>query len=312
MSKKVLILVGPTAVGKTDISIELARELNGEIISADSRQIYRFMNVGTAKPTAEQLAAVPHHFIDILNPDERYSAGRFAEEARAKIRELLARHKQPIVVGGSGLYIRALLDGLAEPKVADEAVKQSLKKRVEEEGLHVLFERLREVDAETAERLNATDRQRILRALEVYEITGEPYSRFIQKAATPASFASLQIGLSRERRVLYERIEKRVDAMLAAGFVEEVRHLQEMGYHRELNAMQTVGYKEVFMYLSGELEYDSMVALIKQKSRNYAKRQMTWFRKDSRIAWLDLDRYGSSEALCDAIKKLFLTRGERG
>ncbi len=311
MKKDVLIIVGPTAVGKTDLSIALAQALNGEIVSADSRQIYRFMDIGTAKPTGEQLAAVPHHFIDICTPEERYSAGRFSEEARATIVDILSRGKVPLVVGGSGLYIRALVDGLAEPPVGDETVKRTLKSRAAQDGIQSLFEMLKKIDPVTAKKLHQSDSQRIMRALEVYEITGEPFSSFIQKPPKPAQFSACFVGLNRERTELYRRIETRVNIMLESGLVDEVKMLRSKGFHRDLNALQTVGYKEVFSYLADEIDYDHMVALIKQKSRNYAKRQLTWFRKDKRIVWVDLSRNFGSAKIEKMIENIYC-KGDAG
>ena len=283
-----MFIVGPTAVGKTETAIELARHLDGEIISADSRQIYRYMNIGTAKPTPEQRQQVPHHFIDIKNPDEYYSAGEFAREARQKIHKLLNRGIQPIVVGGSGLYIRALVDGLFEPKVADPKIKERLTQEAKEKGIRHLHERLRKIDPETAQRLHATDTQRIIRALEVFELTGKPFSEFLKHPPKPADFTATFFGLTRERQRLYRRINERVDRMIEEGLVEEVKKLQSMGYGPHVNALRTVGYREVFQYLAGELSYEQMIELIKQHSRNYAKRQLTWFGKDKRIRWLNL------------------------
>lgn len=282
-------MVGPTAVGKTELSLQLAEMLGGEIVSADSRQVYRYMDIGTAKPDIEQRRRIPHHFIDIRNPDEYYSAGEYGRQARQCIDELLAAGKQPIVVGGSGFYIRALVDGLFAPSCSDPEVKAQLRSRIQKEGLHALYQQLQEVDPITASRLHANDAQRIVRALEVYQLTGKPISSFRRGEETPAAFTPIFIGLTRPRQILYHRIEERVDAMLAAGLVEEVQTLRKMGYGLELNALRTVGYQEVWHYLTGALGYDEMVDAIKLHSRQYAKRQLTWFRRDARIQWFDLE-----------------------
>lgn len=284
-----MIIVGPTAVGKTAVSLEMARRVDAEIVSADSRQIYRYMDIGTAKPTPQERAVVPHHFIDIRNPDEHYSAGQFAREARAVIENIRRRGRLPVVVGGSGLYTRGLVDGFFDPRVTDQRVKRMLQNRVRREGLQTLYRELQRADPETAGRLPPGDTQRILRALEVYEITGEPFSSFLKRGAQPADFEPVFRGLRRPRARLYARIEERVDRMLAEGFLQEVRALRERGYGPELNALKTVGYREANLYLDGQIDYPRMVALMKQKTRNYAKRQMTWFRKDRRIRWLDID-----------------------
>ncbi len=306
---RVLVIVGPTGIGKTALAIKLAERLKGEIVSADSRQIYEFMTIGTAKPTSEELAAVPHHFIDIKTPDEYYSAGQFGSEARVCIVEIQKRGMQPMVVGGSGLYIRALIDGLFEPKIADERVKTNLKKEAAENGISVLHNRLKTIDPKTAAKLHPTDSQRIMRALEVFEVTGEPFSNFVDRKPQPAEFSPCIIGLTLERSELYKRIEERVDIMLELGLLDEVQELRKMGYGQDLNALQSVGYQEAFLYLDGKLSISEMAALIKQKTRNYAKRQMTWFRKDKRIDWVDLRKFDSLNEMANFSHHLFESHG---
>jgi len=306
MKKKVLIIVGPTAVGKTSLSLVLAKRVtHAEIISADSRQVYKLMDIGTAKPTPKELASVPHHFIDIKYPEEYYSAGKFGREARQVIDKLLNEAKRPLVVGGSGLYIRALVDGFFEKQVHDEHVKARLKKEIDEYGVAHLFERLVRVDPQSAEKIHPNDGHRIVRALEVYELTGEPLSSFQKQESRKANFEPMLIGLTRDREQLYKIIEQRVDQMLDKGFVQEVINLKNMGYHSELNAMHTVGYREVFDFLNQKINHEEMVRLIKQHSRNYAKRQMTWFNKDKRIKWFDVDLYPDFNKLCEQILELF-------
>lgn len=283
----VLFLVGPTAVGKTAWSLQLAAQTGGEIVSADSRQIYRYMDIGTAKPTHAERAAVPHHFIDICDPDGYYSAGDYGRAARACVASLLANGRTPIVVGGSGFYLRALVDGLFAPAVSDPAVKEKWRQAIRERGQEEVFRYLQSVDPQTAVRLHVNDTQRIVRALEVYDLTGEPISHYRHGQEQAADFYPLFIGMDRPRPLLYERIEMRVEAMLAEGLVDEVKSLQSRGWGPELNALRTVGYEEVFRFLDGELNQQQMTDLIKQNSRNYAKRQLTWFRKDQRIVWLD-------------------------
>ncbi|MDZ7331517.1 MAG: tRNA (adenosine(37)-N6)-dimethylallyltransferase MiaA [candidate division KSB1 bacterium] len=310
MKEKVLIIVGPTGVGKTSLSLELAeRWRNAEIISADSRQVYRYLDIGTAKPTPQQRAKIPHHFIDIINPDEYYSAGRYGREARQRIEVLQSQGKSPIVVGGSGLYIRALVDGFFERQIYDQSIKARLKREMKEKGLAQLYQRLLQVDPIAAEKIHPNDHHRIIRALEVYELTGEPLSTFQAQASQRAEFEPVFIGLTRERNRLYQMIEQRVDEMLQQGLVAEVKHLISMGYHPQLNSLQTVGYREVFLYLDGHFDFDTMVKLIKQRTRNYAKRQLTWFRKDPRILWLDLDQFVDWKSICDAIERLLLQTG---
>ncbi|NOZ63306.1 MAG: tRNA (adenosine(37)-N6)-dimethylallyltransferase MiaA [Calditrichaeota bacterium] len=289
-SAKVIFVIGPTGVGKTELSLVLAEKLgNAEIVSADSRQVYKYMDIGTAKPTPEELARIKHHFIDIKFPDEYYSAGQFGREARQTIRQLMQQNKTPLVVGGSGLYIRALADGFFEKEIFDPQVKLRLKQEISANGAEKAYERLKRIDPDGAEKIHPNDAHRIVRALEVYELTGAPLSQFQKQAAQKAGFEPLFFGLTRERQKLYQMIEQRVDHMLEQGLVEEVRDLRNRGYSADLNSMQTVGYREVFDYLRGDTDYDEMARLIKQHTRNYAKRQLTWFRKDERIRWVNLD-----------------------
>ncbi len=302
MKKQVLIIVGPTAVGKTSLSLAFARKWKDvEIISADSRQVYKYMNIGTSKPTPKELSIASHHFIDIINPDEYFSAGKYGREARLIIDRLLHEKKIPIVAGGSGLYIRALVDGFFEKQIFDQQIKARLKEKIKSQGLEFLYEQLKQVDPISAGKLHPNDGHRVVRALEVYELTGEPLSAFQNEASKAANFEPVFVGLTRDRKYLYEIIEKRVDLMLKHGLVEEVIQLKRMGYNSNLNSMQTVGYREVFEYLDHKLDFDEMVRLIKQRSRNYAKRQMTWFRKDTRIRWFDMNRYADLDNLFDEI-----------
>ncbi len=305
MKQKVLIIVGPTAVGKTSLSLALAeRWSNAEIVSADSRQVYRYLDIGTAKPTPQQLAKVPHHFISIINPDEYYSAGRYGREARQRIEALLSSKKIPIVVGGSGLYVRALVDGFFERQIYDQNVKARLKQEIKEKGLAALYQRLEQVDPTGAAKIHPHDHHRIVRALEVYELAGEPLSSFQAQTSQKAAFEPILVGLTRERGRLFQIIEQRVDVMLQQGLVDEVRQLKALGYHSQLNSLQTVGYREVFLYLDHHIDFETMVKLIKQRSRNYAKRQLTWFRKDQRIYWLDVDQFQDWSDVCDAVEQL--------
>ncbi len=297
--RDILVIAGPTASGKTAVGIELAQRLNGEIISADARQIYRFMDIGTAKPTAEERGAARHHLIDFINPDENYSAGQFAEDASAVIGDILRRGKVPIVVGGAGLYIRALFDGFSPmPKIPPE-----IRARLQEEGrdcLPKLYERLCEVDPEWAAKIQATDTQRILRGLEVYEASGKPLSEHQKVPPTPpirhtASYFSLYW----EREALYERINARACLMFENGLIEEAKNLRDRGYSSDLNALNAFGYREIFQYLDGKTTLDRALADLQQGTRRYAKRQMTFFRKNGRIQWVD----GRDVDVADAILK---------
>lgn len=281
------MLAGPTASGKTRAGIGLARALDGEVISADARQVYRYMDIGTAKPTAEEQAAAPHHMVDVVDPDEPYSAGRYAREAAAAVGGVLARGRVPILVGGSGFYLAALLDGFSPIPEVPQEIRDRLQKEAEA-GLPALYGRLQEVDPEAARRLPPGDTQRIVRALEVYEATGERLSFFQKRPRVRVGdWRARWFGLNMDRMLLYRRIERRVDRMLEAGLVGEVARLQELGYGPWLNALNTFGYREIFAYLDGEMSLDAAVAEIKQGTRRYAKRQLTWFRRERRIVWVD-------------------------
>jgi tRNA dimethylallyltransferase len=283
-----LILAGPTGVGKTAVSFELAKHLNAEIVSADSRQVYRHMDIGTAKPSLAMREAVPHHFIDIRNPDEIYSAGQYGREARQVIEEILQRDKWPIVVGGSGLYLRALLEGFFEPKASNREIQEQLKRRAREEGSAALHAELARVDPASATRLNPNDAHRIVRALEMYYASGQTAEELWQHKSEPAKFPYRLIGLNMPRQELYQRINQRVEKMLTEGLIDECRRLLQMGYSPELNALQSVGYQEVFQFLRGEISYAEMLELIQRHSRQYAKRQLTWFRHRKEVEWIDL------------------------
>jgi tRNA dimethylallyltransferase len=301
-----IILVGPTGAGKTAISLELARQLpvQAEIVSADSRQIYEYMDIGTAKLSYSEREEVPHHFIDIRHPDEIYSAGEFSEEARDEILEILAMGRWPIVVGGSGLYLRALLEGFFEPKISNREIQAQLKQRLEKVGSWKLHAELAKIDPASAW-IHPNDAHRIVRALEIYYAGGKLPSEVRMYPNEPAEFIYRLIGIDMPRAALYERINQRVDNMLEQGLVDECKRLLEMGYSPKLNALKTVGYQEVFQFLRHEISYDEMVELIKQHTRNYAKRQMTWFRKMSGVEWFDIRPEDPPEKIA-ALIRLYL------
>ncbi len=281
----ILALVGPTASGKSSLAMRIAERIQGEIVSADSRQVFRFMDIGTAKPSVADRQRIPHHFIDILDPSEEYSAGQYGIDARARIVQALAAGRRPIVVGGSGLYVRALIDGLFDGPARDPEIRARLQEELRIRGGEYLFDRLRSLDPSAAATMDATKTRRVMRALEVFEVTGRPLSAQHAEQSPVAPFSVSQWALDWDRRTLYRRIEDRVDAMLAAGLVGEVRGLGERGYGPTLNALNTVGYKEAFQYLAGSISEERMVSLIKQQTRRFAKRQLTWFRADRRIRW---------------------------
>lgn len=285
---KILVVVGPTATGKSDLALRLAREVGAEIISADSMQVYRGMDIGTAKPTLEQRAGIPHHLIDVAEPDRLFSAADFADAANEAIRAIAGRNGRVIVVGGTGLYIRALLKGLVDSPSGAGDVRKALQEEAAQSGNKAMLERLRLVDPELAERMHPNNLVRIIRALEVHRLTGIPLSRHQQEHAfNGRRYDALQIGISIDRRELYARIEARVDRMLAEGLLEEVQGLLAQGYDRQLKAMRAIGYKEAAAYLAGECSLEEAVQLMKRDTRRYAKRQLTWFNADPDILWFE-------------------------
>ncbi len=287
--KFAVAVVGPTCTGKTGIAIDLAKLLGGEIVSADSRQIYKLATIGTAKPSPEELSEVPHHLVDILPLDEQMSAGAYSGLARKVVGEVFIRGRTPIIVGGSGLYLRALIDGLFEAPEVDDETGKSLRDRLRSEGAAKLLEELRNVDPKAAEGLLPQNYKRILRALEIYYSSGKRISELREANPDLPDFRTLQFGVRIERKDLYRLIEDRVDSMIEKGLVDEVREILRRGFDPKLNSLQTVGYKEVISYLQQRITFDEMVAQIKMNTRRYAKRQMTWFRKDSRIIWIESD-----------------------
>ena len=286
---KALAIVGPTAVGKTAIGMQVAKELNGEIISVDARQLYRGMNVGTAKPSKEELRSVPHHLIDIANPGEYFSAGIYAEMAHEVISNISSRGKLPIIVGGSGLYFRALVDGLFSGESRSEEVRKSISDGIKNSGVKAAYERLLKIDAEYAKLISPNDEMRISRALEVYEITGKTLSESFAEQNDEPLLNIMIFGLRIERKLLVSRIEERVEKMIASGLVEEVKQLLDAGHRENMQKIPTIGYNEVIEFLDGEIDEAEMMSAIKINSRRYAKRQMTWFNKDKRINWIDMD-----------------------
>jgi tRNA dimethylallyltransferase len=291
VKKSLIVVVGPTGIGKTSLAITLAQERGTEIISADSRQIFKEMSIGTAKPTAEELAAVPHHFVGRMSIHDSYSAGQFERDALAKIEELHTKHDTVIMVGGSGLYVNAVLYGF-DDLPGDSTIRATLKGRLEAEGLESLVTQLQSLDPISAERVDAQNPQRVLRALEVCLSSGKPYSSLLNSGGKERPFDIVLIGLTAAREVVYERINQRVDQMMASGLLEEAKNLFEF---RHLNALQTVGYQELFTHLEGQCTLDEAVELIKQNTRRFAKRQYTWFKKLEGLRWFEV---GEEVDLC--------------
>jgi tRNA dimethylallyltransferase len=284
----VLVITGPTASGKSALALELARKTGGEIVSADSRQIFRYMNIGTAKPSPPELAEIPHHCIDLLDPDTPFSAGEYADAARSAINGIIARERLPIVAGGSGLYIQALVDGFFPGHYKDTTIRDRLRREAAESGSEGLFRRLQGSDQDAAAGIHPNDLKRIIRALEVIEIAGKPLSRIWREEKPSAVFRPCFWGIEWPREYLYSRIDARVDEMIASGLEQEVRGLLDKGYGSGLNSMDSPGYREMFDFIAGRISLPDAVDLIKRNTRRFAKRQMTWFRRDARIRWIRL------------------------
>ena len=288
-SKKILVIVGPTASGKTRMAVELAKAHNGEVVSADSMQIYRRMDIGTAKPTAEEMDGVPHHMIDVADPEEDFSVARYVEMASACVDDILARGKLPIVAGGTGLYVDSLLSGRTFAAFSpDSSLRKELEEELAERGGEAMLEELSRVDPEAAARLHPNDHKRIVRALEVYRSTGRTISEHNRETqALPPRYEALTIGLNfQDRADLWARIDARVDQMAADGLEREVRELLSSGLSPRCTAMQAIGYKEFVAAVEGDMTWREAEELVKLRSRQYAKRQLTWFRRNPAVHWL--------------------------
>ena len=285
--RPLVVVLGPTAVGKSRVAVQVARHFSTEVLAADSRQVYRGMDIGTDKPTTAERGDIPHRLIDLVDPDDRFNAGRYRQAALVEVNRLHAARQLPLVVGGTGLYIRTLVRGLCPAPPADYQVRAELLTI----GPDRRYAELVRVDAETARRLHPRDEAKVIRALEVYRLTGEPMSVIHRRHAfEDAPFTPLLIGLDRPKDQLYRRIEERIDWQLAHGMVEETRALLEQGYGRELGAMKGLGYRQVASHLAGDYDYEAMVRQFKRDTRHFAKRQMTWFRKEPGITWLNIGK----------------------
>ncbi|NOQ45526.1 MAG: tRNA (adenosine(37)-N6)-dimethylallyltransferase MiaA [Desulfobulbaceae bacterium] len=289
ITSPIIVLAGPTAIGKTALSLKIAQEFNCGIISMDSMQVYRYMDIGTAKPTREEQALVPHYLIDLVDPDDQYQAARFVDDALLAIQEICWNERIPLLTGGTGLYLSALLNGLFKTIPVPKIMKEELRERLEREGREELYRELSTVDPEAASRVHANDTHRLLRALEVYHTTGEPWSVHLNRQAklekTVTFTNMLQIGLTCDRDLLYQRIEQRSRQMLETGLVQEVQKLLDMGYDANLNSMQSIGYRHVNNYLAGEWNMVTTGKMLVRDTRRYAKRQMTWFFKNKNLDW---------------------------
>ena len=285
---KVIVICGPTASGKTALSIELAKKINGEIISADSMQIYKDMDIGTAKPDAEEMQGIKHYLLDCVSPDARYSVAEYKLDATKAIEEILQKGKIPIIVGGTGLYVDTLIYGIEYNDIKiDEEYRQELEKIAEEQGLETLYKMAAEIDEEAMKKISVNDKKRIMRVLEIYKATGKTKTQQeVESRKNGVKYDYKVFALNMDREVLYNRINLRVDLMIQKGLIEEVRNLKEK-YNKFPTAMQGLGYKEVVEYLEGKVTKEEMIEKIKMETRRYAKRQLTWFRKNKETIWLD-------------------------
>lgn len=303
--KKVFVLLGPTASGKTSFSLSLADKFNAEIISADSRQVYKHIQIATCAPTYEELSKAKHYFINELELDVDFNAGTFAERSKEIIADIFKREKNVLVVGGSGLYIKSLIDGFFDEEIKDLNIRTKLNGRLQSEGRDSLYSELFSVDPETAAKMDSGKFRRVIRALEVFYATGKKMSELQENDVKP-DFESVQVGLTFERDVLYNRINERVDHLIVNGLIEEINSLLIEGYSPlKLNSLNTVGVKEVFRYLNNEISKDDMIESIKQNTRRYAKRQMTWFNADKRIQWVKVSDFANIELCSNHILSLF-------
>ncbi len=303
MAKRIIAIAGPTASGKTALAVELSKRLSGEVVSCDSMQIYKGMDIGTAKPDAAEMQQIPHHMIDIKEPDERFSVAEFVKCARACIEDILSRGKVPILAGGTGLYMDSVLFNI---EFADfEEVpdfNQEMEKLLREQGPKALHEELRKRDPEAAEKIHPNNTRRIIRALEVCEATGKPFTLVSNEAKRSPEYEALVLCIDTPREVLYERINRRVDHMLENGLLSEVRALKEKGIGRDTTAIQAIGYKELYDYFDDVLTLDEAVEKIKRESRRYAKRQLTWFRRNKDIKWVSLDKDDATDLIYEECK----------
>lgn len=304
--EKVVVILGPTATGKSHCAIELAKSFHGEIISGDSMLVYRDMNIGTAKPTAEELAAVPHHLVNILPPEASFSVVDFKEQAQRLITEINARGHLPIIAGGTGLYIKALLEDYAFNSVSENSeLREQLTREAEQQGAAALHARLAALDAAAAERIHPNNVRRVVRALEA-ALSGEQVNQY---TANESPYDALVIGLEMERSALYERINKRVDIMLEQGLEQEVRSLLARGVSPDCQSMQSIGYRQMVWYLNGSLPYDEAVDKLKQATRNFAKRQITWYKKMPYIKWLQLEKQPNYANVVGRICEILVEKG---
>lgn len=307
----VVVIIGPTASGKTKLSIELAKIVNGEIVSADSMQIYKYMDIGTAKPDEKEREGIKHYLIDEVNPDQEFSVARFKELALKYINEIIKKGKVPIVTGGTGLYINSLIYNLEfSDTICDWDLRNKLAKEALEKGNEYIHNMLKEIDPVAAQKIHMNNVKRVIRAIEVYTYTNKPISVHQEESRrNPPEHNFILIGITMDRQKLYDRIDKRVDLMFENGLVKEVEKLVEMGYDKSTIAMQGLGYKEILAYLKKEMTLDEAIEILKRDTRRYAKRQITWFKKLENIFWINVDELASQEKIFKNIKYHLATYG---
>lgn len=299
MVQKIIIICGPTAAGKTKIGCELAKKFDGEIVSADSQLVWRGFDVGTAKPSPQEMDEIPHHLIDVADPKEHFDAARFVKLADAAISDITNREHIPIVVGGTGMYIRMLLHGVCKAPARDEKYRTELEEEIEDIGLAALHERLAEIDPASANNISPNDHTRIVRALEIYHLTGRPASKLRHEHAfTEKRYHALKIGLRVSREELYNRINDRVDSMIDGGLIDEAKRLLDE-YGQGIQPFSAVGYREILLHINGQMNLEEAIRLTKQNTRHLAKRQLTWFSVDSEIKWFSPDNF---EAICQEVQ----------
>lgn len=300
MKPKVVVIVGPTASGKTAVSIELAKKINGEIISADSMQIYKYMDIGTAKPTLDEMQGIKHYMLDVVMPDETFNVAKYKSMAESAIEEILKKGKVPIIVGGTGLYINTLVDGIEFADVpGDEEYRNELIEKGYREGAMSIYKELEKIDSESAKKIDPNNIRRVARAIEIYKVTGKTKTQLDIESRKEVKYDYRLFGMEWDRETLYNRIDLRVDKMIEAGLIDEVRNVTEK-FKISNTAVQGLGYKEVIEYLNGNISYEEMIEKLKLETRHYAKRQLTWFRRDKRIKWIKPDE----NATCVIINEL--------
>jgi tRNA dimethylallyltransferase len=300
--EKLVVIIGPTAVGKTKLSIDIAKEFNGEVISGDSMQIYRSMNIGTAKITEDEMEGIRHHLLDIRNPEDSYSVAEFQANVRNVIKDITDREKLPIIVGGTGLYIQSVIYNYHfSEKGSDSTIRAKLEKEVSEQGIEGIYARLQEIDPSICKKIHQNNHRRVIRALEVYLTTGKTMSQYLEEQEEDELLYDVAlIGLSMDRDMLYERINFRVDKMIEEGLQEEVRSLYNQGL-RDVQSIQAIGYKEIYDYLDGNITLEEAIELLKRNSRRYAKRQLTWFRNKMDVTWFDMTNIDYQKKLTEII-----------